>query len=244
MDGFVPTHLISALAPLCTGGGANTSLGIGAIVFSAGLLGGFAHCAPMCGPFVLMQISGAIQLSRAPTGLLPHYHLGRLTTYGFLGAALGGFSSHFANLEHYRWILAGLLLTGALGFVIHAVGRVIALPRTGIGTLVATPLARIASPLISRNTPLARYLLGILLGFLPCGFLYSALALAAATGGALGGGLVMGSFALGTFPALAVVGLCGSVVAKRFRPIASAALTPLLLVNAAALAVFAIRAIG
>ncbi|HJS32306.1 MAG TPA: sulfite exporter TauE/SafE family protein, partial [Alphaproteobacteria bacterium] len=85
-----------AAADLAAGGDA---LGLIAALLVAGLIGGFAHCAGMCGPFVLGQVTAG--LSGAPeraervfgrmagAALIP-YHLGRLTTYSALGAAAGG----------------------------------------------------------------------------------------------------------------------------------------------------------
>jgi len=109
---------------------------------------------------------------------------------------------------------------------------------------MVTSLARLAGPLLGRHGGAASYALGLVLGLLPCGFLYAALLAAAATGSAAGGALAMAGFALGTVPALAVVGLFGAGVLRRFRRQAALAATPILLLNAAALAGFALRAIA
>ena len=70
--------------------------GLFASLFMAGLVGGWSHCAGMCGPFVLAQV--ATRLEGVPasrmtefhrlTGaaVLP-YHFGRATTYAGIGAA-------------------------------------------------------------------------------------------------------------------------------------------------------------
>ena len=61
------------------------------------------------------------------------------------------------------------------------------------------------------------YLLGVALGFLPCGFLYAALAAAAASASAPGGALAMLAFGLGTIPALVVVGIAGQTAGQRWQ---------------------------
>lgn len=55
-----------------------------------------------------------------------------------------------------------------------------------------------ARPLFAAPFGWRGYLLGVMLGFIPCGLVYGALVLAAATGAALNGGAVMLVFGLGT----------------------------------------------
>jgi sulfite exporter TauE/SafE len=70
------------------------------------------------------------------------------------------------------------------------------------------------------------------LGLLPCGLLYGALAAAAGTASAAGGALAMAAFALGTVPALIAVGWAGLIVRRRLRGVTRWIATPLLLANA------------
>ncbi len=118
------------------------------------------------------------------------------------------------------------------------------LPRRAPGASIAGPLARLVAPLLRRQGGPSGYALGVALGLLPCGFLYAALLAASATGSALGGALAMAGFALGTVPALAVLGLCGAGVLHRMRPHAAVIAAPILLLNAATLAGFALRALS
>lgn len=239
------THGLPALAALCGAGDPLALLGIALALFATALVGGFAHCAPMCAPFVLLQLpgdAGGTRLQRLGGGLLPGYHLGRLTTYTALGAALGASGSALGLLAGARWALAALLALAALGFLLQALKRALP-PRRAPGAYLAAPLARLAAPLLRRGGGLASYALGTVLGFLPCGFLYAALLAASATGSAAGGAFAMAGFALGTAPALAVVGLFGAGMLHRLRRHAALAATPILLLNAAAFAGFALRAL-
>ena len=61
------------------------------------------------------------------------------------------------------------------------------------------------------------YLLGLALGFLPCGFLYAALATSAASGSPLWGALAMLAFGAGTAPALVALGVVGQVAGRRWQ---------------------------
>ncbi len=247
-------HLIPALAALCSLGDRSLVLGVAVALFAAGLLGGPAHCGPMCGPFVVMQLAGADGegrgLRRLTLGALPGYHLGRTTTYVALGGAVGGAGGSIVQLIDFRWPLALLLAVAALCFLLQAVKRVAALPPAGIfrgaGERWGRAVARIAMPLLSPSggSRLGGYGLGVALGFLPCGFLYGALVAAAATGSVAAGALAMAGFALGTIPALVAVGMLGGAALRRWRGLAGAIAAPVLLLNAATLAALAARMIA
>jgi sulfite exporter TauE/SafE len=90
---------------------------------------------------------------------------------------------------------------------------------------------RFAAPLAASRGPSARYALGLLLGLLPCGLLYAALAAAGGTASPLSGALAMAGFALGTMPALVAVGWLGLIVRRRLRGLLVWIATPLLVVN-------------
>lgn len=240
-------HAMPALAALCGNSDPLALLGISLALFGTALVGGFAHCAPMCAPFVLLQMpdeSGGAALRRLAQGLLPGYHLGRLTTYAGLGALLGAWGDVLGLLGGTRWVLAVLLALAALGFLLQALKPVLPRSQNAVGPSLAAPLTRLATPLLRQRGAVASYALGVVLGFLPCGFLYAALLAAAATGSALGGAFAMAGFALGTVPALATVGLFGAATLHRLRRYAALAAPPILLLNAAALAGFALRALG
>ena len=66
---------------------------------ATGLLIGFSHCLAMCGPLVAsfgLSARPGVGPLRAATGQLP-YHLGRITTYGLIGAVMGATGS-FVNV--------------------------------------------------------------------------------------------------------------------------------------------------
>jgi len=93
-----------------------------------------------------------------------------------------------------------------------------------------------------RHAPPTGYLLGLSLGFLPCGFLYGALAAAGATGRPLAGAVAMLAFGLGTVPALVLVGIAGRSAGHHFQRAATALAPAALLLNAALLTALAAKA--
>ena len=220
----------SGLATLAADGG---SLPVS--LFLAGLAGSLVHCVGMCGPFVLGQVVSGIEGERLAYGewrrlagaALAPYHLGRLTTYTVLGALAGSVTSIFASTAAFVWLSAGLLSGAALLMLAQAFGLA-----TGIESPWSAALTRIGGPLTSARGPAARYALGVLLGFLPCGLLYGALAGAAGSGSAETGALAMAAFTAGTTPALIAVGWGGLIARRQLRRAGRWIAVPLLLANA------------
>lgn len=223
----------------------------------AGLVGGLTHCAGMCGPFVLSQTVARLEAvpardmrewHRLAGAALVPYHLGRTTTYVLLGALAALIADGMIAATGLKWLSAALLLLAALFFASYALHELaVRLPwSSGVGggglwSRYGSPLVR---PLFARPVGWRGYLLGVALGFLPCGLLYGALAAAASSSGPLAGGLAMLAFALGTVPAHVIVGLAGHVAAGRFTRASSAIMPVLMLLNAAALSYFAWQTIA
>jgi uncharacterized protein len=217
----------------------------------AGLVGGISHCAGMCGPFVLSQVAARLEgtpASRmrewhrlAGAALLP-YHLGRATTYAGLGAAAALVAGSLVRTPGLHWLSAALLLFAALfmlGMAVPAIKRLLA-GRDGEGRW-GRAIGGLARPLFVQPVGWRGYLLGLLLGFIPCGLVYGALAAAATSGHWLGGAAGMLAFALGTLPTLLAVGLVGHLAGQRWRAHILRYAPLLLLVNAGLLTFLAWR---
>jgi sulfite exporter TauE/SafE len=70
---------------------------------------------------------------------------------------------------------------------------------------------------LPQQGPLAPLLMGGLWGLLPCGLVYSALALALSSGNGLQGALLMAAFGLGTVPAVTLATWASAPVAQLLR---------------------------
>jgi hypothetical protein len=197
----------------------------------AGAAGSVMHCAPMCGGFVLGQVADRMarlpaarlcERQRVGAALLLPYHIGRLTTYAALGALVGLAGAGIARLPAIGFLSAALLLLASALFACHALRRLVPALRHVLPGADRAPAGwvRLVGRLTDRlgRTGLGGgYLLGVALGFLPCGFLYAALAAAAASASAPGGALAMLAFGLGTIPALVVVGIAGQTAGQRWQ---------------------------
>ncbi len=175
-------------------------------VFVASLLGSL-HCAGMCGAFAALTASGERPVARTLS-----YHAGRALTYGALGALAGGLGWSAERLVGALGparavaplIVAAPLLLGAawLLWAPEAGGRG---PRGPLSELLVA-LQRRALKLGRAGGPLGALALGASSTLLPCGWLWSAVLMAGASGGAGGGLSMMLVFWLGSVPALLGVG--------------------------------------
>ena len=145
------------------------------------------------------------------------YQLGRLASYTLAGAFVGQFSSTMQGLFNLdRVALVARIMAGA---VLIAVGTGVLFrwrPLAGVERLGArfwrhlAPLARSIPP----GGIVGSLLLGMLWGWLPCGFVYSMLVFAALKGGALQAGAMMLFFGLGTAPAVFGAGILSAQVGR------------------------------
>jgi hypothetical protein len=138
------------------------------------------------------------------------YNGGRLGFYALLGAIAGTGGTVLTQLAGVN---TGLLVLRLLaGLLVIAIGinllfnwsatRFLEAAGAGIWRWLA-PLAKHVLPVSSPARALAA---GFLWGALPCGLVYSAVAMAATSGSAIGGIMVMTAFWAGTLPALILVG--------------------------------------
>ncbi len=181
--------------------------------WTAFLLGfvGSVHCAGMCGPLALaLPHWGRGQGSFLAGRLL--YNLGRLFTYGILGAIFGLVGQGATLVGLQRWVSLTLGALILMGLVIS--------PRLAHQVPIARGVnwlkQRLGGLLQSRGLP-ALFGVGLLNGLLPCGLVYVAAAAAVATGDVLSGVRYMLVFGLGTVPMLLIISLLGAKLRFSFR---------------------------
>jgi hypothetical protein len=178
--------------------------------FLMGLFGG-VHCVLMCGGVVGTLCARIPDPSpRGRAGHLLAYNAGRILTYSALGAFAGGVGAVSATALPFQGAQLALRLAAALimiGAGLYLAGLFRWFTRIeGAGGVLFRALGPLWGRLRDARSPGAAVLLGALWGFLPCGMVYAAVALALASGSASSGALTLAAFGLGTLPALLVVG--------------------------------------
>ena len=200
-------HMAGLLGDCFARVGYEGSLAFG--LFMAGLVGGLTHCTVMCGPFVLGQVG---QLEKLREAALVPYHLGRMTTYIVMAVLLSSIINvAFLFLPVRSLIIAPILGTAGLIFMTSALpslslGRIFPfLARVQIGAPYSF-IQRHVQRFSQTKSRLGRYMLGIMLGFMPCGMIIGAVMAASTASNAFEAGMAMAAFGVGTIPALLVVG--------------------------------------
>lgn len=183
------------------------------ILFSLGLVSSL-HCVQMCGPVVVsFSLSSSRKASQQVTAHLS-YNVGRVITYSLLGAVAGltgqvfDLAGRLAGVENIVAIVAGALM------IVAGLLMLDLLPNRWLQRLdplrYTTKLLRPLGNRISSPTVSSKFVLGLMLGFLPCGLIYAALLKAMAAGTALAGSMTMMAFGLGTIGALFALGVFSS----------------------------------
>jgi sulfite exporter TauE/SafE len=198
------------------------------IYLSTGLTVGFGHCIGMCGPIV---VSLSLNLGSKRV-IIPHllYNSGRILTYTLIGGIIGasgsftGITANLAGLQKTVMILAGVLIV-IMGL---AMGGWLPLGRLfgnhySPGKIISKGFHKLSAV----KSSIFYFPLGLLLGLLPCGPVYTALLGAARVGmeasntmvGALNGMGLMFAFGLGTVPALFLVATLANLGWLKWRTI-------------------------
>ncbi len=187
------------------------------VLLLTGLAGSVGHCLGMCGPLVILAGARYPRQGIASVPLHLLYHSGRILVYGLMGVvvgALGGAVGKVAALARIPGllsvlaglavILAGLSYLGWLPFwrrSIHSGGWW----QQAVKQVMKTPGAT------------GVFMLGMLNGLLPCGLVYEALLIAAASARPLVAGLGMLIFGAATLPALLAFGVGAQMLSVRIR---------------------------
>jgi sulfite exporter TauE/SafE len=173
-----------------------------------GLLGSI-HCIGMCGGIVGALNVSLPQTRRARIAHHLTYNAGRILSYMCAGALVGLAGAQVVRISPDTVVPLGRMIAGlfmiALGLYIAGWWRALGqLEKMGFGVWrLIEPLGRRFLP---ARSPLQVFGLGLIWGWLPCGLVYSALALALVSVSPRDGAAIMFGFGLGTLPMLLAMG--------------------------------------
>ncbi|PLX82687.1 MAG: sulfite exporter TauE/SafE family protein [Desulfuromonas sp.] len=178
------------------------------MAFMTGLMGA-GHCIGMCGGLV-----GALSLSEAGRkgGWLFHllYNAGRISTYTLIGAIVGWLGSALAYTDHFKPITRSLLILSDLFVILVGLGTAGLFAWLNAAKLdfpgPMQAMTRAVRSLQKLPPTLAALPLGLLFGFIPCGYLYAVAITAAQSAEVATGALMLLAFGIGTAPSLMLFG--------------------------------------
>jgi len=190
------------------------------LLLPAALLAGFlgsGHCFGMCGPVVLL-LEGPGRDVGSPWRRRLLYNLGRLAFYALLGAVAGAAGLVLTKIAGAQLALRALRLLAAM--LVMAIGlnllfelRLLAIVEKG-GAAIWRRLSPLASHVLPATTAARALAAGFIWGALPCGLVYSVVAMAATSGELAAGAAVMTAFWLGTLPALLLAGTAAGRIGR------------------------------
>ncbi|AUD78156.1 sulfite exporter TauE/SafE family protein [Kangiella profundi] len=182
--------------------------------FAMGFLGS-THCIGMCGGLTVALNTGTAKEKSLRLSFT--YQIFRVLSYGILGALVGGFGYLFSKWTNFPVliVLGGIMLIMMGFYLLSWQNLLVYFEKLG------RRLWKKVSPVQSRFLPIKRFhqaaVVGLLWGLLPCGLVYSALAMASTSGTAMGGFTSMVAFGLGTLPAMFAVGVFSNKLVNFFR---------------------------
>lgn len=181
------------------------------IAFFIGLFGS-VHCIGMCGPlaFAIPAFHTRWWLIVADKLL---YNIGRVTTYSFLGLLIGliGKQLWLLGLQQAVSILTGILV------IMAAINRLLKIRLAGNRALSGLFAPVNKSLHYALRHKAGHLIVGLLNGFLPCGFVYIALIGAVNTPSPLTAAQFMLCFGFGTFPLMLLATLSSGFVGPLIR---------------------------
>ena len=179
------------------------------LVFTSGVLGA-VHCIGMCGAISATMNLGTTSLHSALWRQIL-WSFGRVFTYSFLGMVAGFGGARLTRSEFLTSQTSVVSIQAAFAIVAGALLLFQGLVAVGWfrrsikdGGVCLT--ASIFGGFLRGGSRIGAFVAGIATGFLPCGLVYSFLALAAASASVWKGPLLMAAFGLGTVPVMLVSG--------------------------------------
>jgi sulfite exporter TauE/SafE len=189
--------------------------------FAMGLFSSL-HCIGMCGSIIgalTLSLDQTIRNNKASLFVyLLNYNMGRILSYS-LGGVVIGVLEYFL-LQPFSEGQAHRVLQIFASVIMSCAGLYIAgwFPRFAYIEKIGAHWWRIVEPygrkLIPVKSRIQAFLFGMIWGWLPCGLIYTALALAATADSIQHSALTMLSFGLGTMPAVMGVGIMTSFLSK------------------------------
>ncbi len=194
------------------------------VAFAMGLFSSL-HCIGMCGSIIgTLTYSLKPEIRNKKSALFSYvlnYNIGRISSYTLAGLLAGLIETALTfplGVENGHRVLqilsAGIMIAAGL-YIAEWFPRFAYIEKAGAG--IWKKLEPYGHRLIPVSSRPQAYLFGMIWGWLPCGLVYAALALAATTGDVVRSALTMFAFGLGTLPAVLGIGIMTQLLTKLAR---------------------------
>ncbi len=199
-----------------------------ASLFIMGLAGSFTHCIGMCGPIAMSQMSMRLmnlsaeqmqQWHKVRAALALPYYFGKTFSYILLTLSMALLAQQLHDIPFAKSLTSIILFTVAFGFIYAAIFQ--AIPKLPVRLTKLSWLDSYTKMIANRALQPFGYrglLLGMVLGLIPCGLVYSAIITALTLSPNLWMACVaMFAFGIATTPGLFMVAYLGQHFLARSR---------------------------
>ena len=204
-------------------------------MFVLGLTSSFSHCIAMCGSIAMSQAAARIisdlngqhdkNFKKVLCCIAWEYYLGKALTYMFLTCIMMWFGYIFKNSIIFKVVKNCVLLFAIFYFIISLIqtsyrifNKKLIIPKVGF----LQPISGLKLKLFQSETKdkklISRLIIGLCLGLIPCGMVYSAvITIVNNTENLFLGSISALAFGLGTFPGLFILSYFGNLFFYRFK---------------------------
>lgn len=227
-------------------------LGLVILLFLTGIAASFTHCIGMCGPIAMTQMSMRLmalpadkmsEWNKFKCALSMPYYIGKAITYTLIFILTYAITSSVKDNVFFTKVGASFLMLMAFLFLAFGITRSVA--------FIKFPWfpSKVIEKLITRFKAFSingyenwGVIVGMILGLIPCGVVYAAIAtILAHHQGLLISSVAMFVFGIATIPGLFIISLLGEGVLSRNRVFFNIFYTTMMFFNAYLLLVAAVR---
>jgi sulfite exporter TauE/SafE len=216
------------------------------LTLGAALILGIAasgHCLVMCGGIAsALGLASARSASGQPRlPLIVAYQIGRIVSYAIAGAVAGGAVGYLVdwlNVDEVRRGLRALSAVALIAAALVAFG-ILSDPGSRVGELVWRRIAPLGRRLLPVTNISRAFGFGMLWGWMPCGFAYTVILIAALEQDAVRAAGTMLAFGIGTAPTMVALAYGARRAANLAAGRATRRLAGTILICGAALTLFA-----
>lgn len=212
-------------------------------IILTGIFGSFTHCIGMCGPIAMLQTSMRMmnidtqsmkQSKKFSAALAMPYYLGKATTYTFYYLLLELLTEGFRHLNMYKYGISVFLLLSGAAFIWLAASKNFSFFITQSTTQSKnSSINKIIAKLNLKPFGLSGYIMGLILGLIPCGFVYVVItAVASYVDNIALGAITILMFGISTIPGLFLISYFGNYLIKRYKRVFAITLRSLAFFNA------------
>ncbi len=220
-------------------------------VFMIAVLGSFLHCIGMCGPIAsaqfsmrLMQLPNnkATQAYKLRSCFVVTYYLGKIISYIVISSIFFMGVKTIKDIYGARYILILLFIVLGVIFILTALNVVVG-HKVKFKIRAYNYIANCIKGLFrGMKIPAYGWSSGILLGFIPCGYLYSVLGLIALRAdGILAVLIATVIFGFGTIPGLYLVSYFGNIILYKWKKVFQFFFSSIMLFNGYLLIMYAFK---